>query len=93
MYRSSRKVICSAWRQLTATGSLRFPDAVQERRFVQHAGEHGLSVMRFVLLLTLSPGHNHRASPCTSFRQAVSAKMAVGKLCHADDALASRYAA
>ncbi|CAL5221225.1 g3377 [Coccomyxa viridis] len=27
-------------------GSLRFPDAAQERRFVKHAGEHGLSVMR-----------------------------------------------
>ena len=45
-YRSTRQGICAAWKHFTAMGSLRFPDAVQERRFVQHAGEHGLSVMR-----------------------------------------------
>ncbi len=44
--RSSRQGVCSAWRNFRAMGSLRFPDAAQERRFVQHAGEHGLSVMR-----------------------------------------------
>ena len=53
-------------------GTLRFPDAVQERQFVQHAGEHGLSVMRFVLLLIFTPGHKHRAWPKNSLHQAAN---------------------
>ncbi len=58
VYRSTRQGICSAWKHFAAMGTLRFPDAVQERRFVQHAGEHGLSVMRFAL--SLSCGHRRR---------------------------------
>lgn len=44
--RASRWSASSAWKGITAIGSLRFPDDTQEGRFVQNAGEHGLGVMR-----------------------------------------------
>ena len=45
--RASRRSASSAWKGITAIGSLRFPDDAQEGRFVQNAGEHGLGVMRY----------------------------------------------
>ena len=45
--RASRRSASSAWKGMTAIGSLRFPDDAQEGRFVQNAGEHGLGVMRY----------------------------------------------
>ena len=61
VYRSTRQGICSAWKLFTAMGSLRFPDAAQERRFVKHAGEHGLSVMRSAPFLKSPCGHRNRS--------------------------------
>ena len=54
MYRRSRHFPCLIWRQLRAIDGLRFPNAAQERSFVQHAGEHGLSVMRYAHRFLLS---------------------------------------
>ena len=67
--RFSRQGICSAWRHFKALGSLRFPDAVQERRFVQHAGEHGLGVMRSAPSSYCLKGRKIHLIPCCSVGQ------------------------
>ena len=77
--RFSRQGICSAWRQFKALGSLRFPDAVQERRFVQHAGEHGLGVMRSAPSSYCLKGRKIHLIPCCSVGQVVIARKTPGK--------------
>ena len=60
-------------------GNLRFPDAVQESRFVQHAGEHGLSVMRSAHSFDSFQEHKHQLRFRYSVGQGVIARNAVGK--------------
>lgn len=53
-YDACRHYVMTAWKRFLSIGSLRFPDATHEERFVLKSGENGLSVMRYPLCLRLA---------------------------------------